>query len=117
MAETWPVSLQQILNEADFSYAIGDTTIRSDMDIGPAKVRRRSTRGVDTLSCSINLTTAQYSTFYYFYDTSLNGGVKTFNFVHPITGATNEFRFVAPPAFRYLGASNWAATMSWEKLP
>lgn len=116
MAEVWPVSLQQTLN-SDFSYKKGDSLLRSSNDIGPDKVRRRSTVSVPTLSASIHLTTAQYSVLDYFYETSLNGGAKTFSFVHPISGLTKEFRFSSPPAFRYLGAGKWICSMEWEEMP
>lgn len=117
MAETWPISLQSKLNEDSFGLNPGDTTIRSDMDVGPAKVRRRMTKATDTLTCSIDVTTGEYSTFMLFYDTTLNGGVNRFDFDHPITGVPTEFRFAGPPQIRSIGGGNFRVSMAWEILP
>ena len=117
MPATWPSQLQQKLNEDGFSYNIGPTVVRTEMDIGPAKVRRRFTKSVDTLTAIINLTVSEYSVFTYFYDTTLNGGSTTFNFLHPITGATIEARFVSDPSIRSIGGDKFQASMEWEILP
>lgn len=117
MPATWPTQLQQELNEDGFSFDTGSTVIRSENQMGPAKVRRVMTKSVDTLSGTINLTTAQFSVFSYFFDTTLNGGVGTFNFVHPITGVLTEFRFTRPPSYRSIGGGNFIVSMQWESLP
>lgn len=117
MAAVWPVSLQQKLNESGFGISHGDTTIRSDMDIGPAKVRRRFTRGIDNISGSIWLTTSEYTTFRYFYDTTLNGGVNRFEFNHPIDGTLKEYRFSSPPKYTSIGGGKFSVSMQWEEMP
>ena len=116
MAATWPLTLQQLLSEAEFAHKIGETTIRSDMEVGPAKVRRQYTKGVDTIDGSIYLTTAQYSTFYNFFNTTLAGGSLTFEFDHPITGVLTEFRFVGSPSVRSIGGGNFTVSFSWEEV-
>ena len=113
----FPATLQGKLNEQGFSHSIGDTTIRSDVGVGPAKVRRIYTRSVDSVSGSINLTTSEYSVFYYFYNTSLNGGVNQFSYAHPITGVSTNFRFKSPPGIRSIGGGNFSVSMDWEILP
>lgn len=117
MAETWPVALQTLVNEEGFGLKMADTVLRSDMDIGPAKIRRRYTKGVETLTVSINLDTDQYDLFNDFFYTTLNGGAKTFNYTHPITQDSQEFRFVGSPDIRSLGGGNFRASMTWEILP
>jgi hypothetical protein len=115
VAVAWPSTLQDKLNQASFSYALGETVLRSQMDIGPAKYRRRFTKGIDTLSCSILLkSTTEYNTFYNFYDSTLNGGVTRFEFVHPITGVLSEFRMSKAPSLRLIGGSVYEITMEWE---
>lgn len=117
MAETWPPSLQQKLNQAQFKYGFGNTTIRSDTDTGPVKVRARFTKGVDILSCSINLKFADFTTFETFFKTNLNGGAGTFTFNHPFTGVPTVFRFKEPPQIDPLGGLVFSVSMSWEKMP
>lgn len=111
---TWPESLQQLLNEAGFAQSFGETVIRTDMDIGPAKTRRRFTRGIDTFTSTIDLERDLYQTFRDFYDTTLNGGTLYFEFEHPITGDLEEFRFTAPPTISPLGGRYFRINMSWE---
>ena len=116
MAETWPGSLQDLLNEENFSFSVGETVIRTDMDIGPAKVRRRTTKSIDKLTGSVNLTTAQFTVFYDFYDITLDGGVNTFMYDDPITGVATEYRFTRPPEVRSLGGGQFRTSFEWEKI-
>jgi hypothetical protein len=116
MPIAWPVSLPQLLETESFGYAIGNTTLRSTVDQGFPKVRRQFTKSIDTITCSMTLTAAQYSTFVNFYDVLLNAGVGTFNFLHPYTGATMICRFSAPPTFRPKGNLSQTVSMTWEVL-
>ncbi len=113
----WPSTLQQCLSADNFGIAKGATTIRSDMDIGPQKVRRRFTKGVDTYSASIYLTNAQYLIFENYYDVTLNGGATPLIFPHPITQVPTIFRFKDEPQYRPIGGLNWTVSFTWEKLP
>lgn len=117
MAALWPVALQQKLNVANFGYDFGSTVIRSDMDVGPAKQRRRSTKAVDTLPCSIDLEYTLFQTLYDFWDVTLNGGVNTFEFIHPFTQEVREFRMTAEPKISPLGGRMFRVLMQWELMP
>lgn len=117
MPQVWPTSLQTLVNEENFNYSVGNTVLRSDMDVGPSKLRRRITKSVDSLTVSINLYQTDYSTFINFFDVDCNGGVSTFNYTHPITGATQEFRFKGPPTITSLGGGYFKVSMEWEILP
>lgn len=117
MAQVWPITLQQLISESGFSYEIADTALRSDMDIGPQKVRRRFTKGVNTMSGSIYLTIAQYNIFYSFYNTTLNGGVLAFTFNHPITQVAYDWRFKGPARVQSIGGGNFTVDFTWEQLP
>jgi hypothetical protein len=114
--QTWPSQLQQLLSEGNFGISIGDTVLRTDMETGPAKVRRRFTKGVDKYTASINLTVSQYTLFINFFNTTLAGGSLPFYFKHPITGVTETFRFKSPPSISSIGGGNFSASMEWEKL-
>jgi len=69
------------------------------------------------MSGSIYLTAAQYSIFYSFYNTTLNGGVLTFEFNHPITQALTEWRFKGPARVQSIGGNNFTVDFTWEELP
>jgi hypothetical protein len=117
MAQAWPAQLQQCLSEQNFGIQKGSTVLRSDMDIGPQKVRRRFTKGVDTLTGSIYLTAEEYEIFEAFYETTLAGGTLPFEFNHPITGVLTVFRFNSEPTYASLGGGSFTVSFGWEKLP
>jgi hypothetical protein len=117
MAQIWPSTLQQLISESNFGYEIADTALRTDMDIGPQKVRRRFTKSVNTMSGSIYVTTTEFTTFYTFYNTTLNGGTLPFEFEHPITKELKEWRFKGPARVQSIGGGNFTIDFTWEELP
>ncbi len=116
MAVAWPSTLQDLINEQGFALNKGETVLRSDVDVGPNKVRRRFTRPIDTMSGVINLTSVQYEDFEFFFDTETNGGTLPFEFNHPITGVLTLFRFTGPVNYRSIGGGNFQVSMAWEIL-
>ena len=115
--DAWPVSLQQRLNVDSFQYQIGKTALRTEMDIGPAKVRSRFTDAVDMYTCSVLLTFAEVATFKTFYKTTLNNGVNQFLFDDPFTEEETAFRFAEDPVIRPLGGLTYQLQMVWERMP
>jgi hypothetical protein len=116
MSIPFPSTLQQNLNQGTFNQSFGDTSIRTQMDIGPAKVRRRTTRPINILAGSIFLTSSEYSVFETFYNTTINGGASAFTIPHPITGVSGSFRFTKPPSLRDIGPTTFLLSMEWEQL-
>lgn len=114
--DNWPVSLQQHLNSSDFNLKFGTTALRTDMDVGPAKVRSRFTDAVDIYLSSILLDYADYETLKDFFKTTLNNGVLPFTFTDPLTGVTGNFRFTEPPGITALGGRTFRVAMNWEKV-
>lgn len=118
MAVYWPSSLENLINADSFQVKMGDTVLRSEMDVGLAKTRRRFTSPIDTYSCSINIYQSDYGTFYDFYNVTLNGGITPFEFVDPLTGNLSTFRFLNSPSISPLGSAGWfILSMNWEKMP
>jgi hypothetical protein len=115
--EVWPSQLQQKLNVDSFTVVFGNTLVKSETDVGPAKVRSRYTDAVDLYSCTIDLDYDDYDVLYDFYKTTLNNGAKTFSFVNPFTLATDEFRFLDPIDIRPLGGRLFRVNMKWERMP
>lgn len=115
--DSWPIGLQQKLNADDFDLKFGDVTVRSDMDVGPAKIRARFTDAVDQYTVSILMTLDEYSTLADFYKTVLAGGSLPFLFHDPMTDSDQVFRFASPPDIKPLGGLIFKVSMQWEKLP
>ena len=107
----WPASLQQYLNARDFVTEFVDPTIKSETEVGPPKSRRRYTGLIQTYSGSIDLHYDDYNTLVSFYNVSTNGGVLPFNFTDPISGATVEVKFVAPPTIKVLGGEHFLVNL------
>jgi hypothetical protein len=116
MAASWPITLEQKLNEAGFTIGFPVSYIESETEIGPKKRRRRTTLTYEILNCSLLLEKTYYSTFKNFYDVTINGGVLPFEFNHPITGVLTNYRMAAP-AITPVGGTYFNLAMTWEQVP
>jgi len=91
--------------------------VRTEMDAGPAKLRRRFTAGVRKFQVPLVLSDAQVQALDNFFVTDTAGGSLRFDYMHPRTGAVIKCRFVAPPEYDLVAPSKWRATLSLEVLP
>ena len=101
---------------AGFQETPQNVIVRSQVDSGPAKTRRRTTAGVINLEMQFRMTTAQLITFRAFYLTDLQAGALSYTWKHPITGVNGAFRMVEPPRMAPAGAS-WLVGVKAEMLP
>lgn len=121
MAIVWPVTLPLRPLVEGFSDAAPNNVLRTNMDVGPAKTRRRSAAAPYPMTVQFSCTADQANTLYDFANTTLKGGALRFEWTHPRTGATIECRVV--PSDRELvkfapsGANRWIASFSLEVLP
>lgn len=114
---TWPASLPPKLDREEFEETFPETTLRTQMDIGPAKARRRFTAQVSPIRGSIVLTQDQAAALRAFYVDTVAGGASRFNWTHPRTGAPCEMRFTAAPKLVNLGGAVWKASLQLEVMP
>jgi len=117
MAETFPSTLAQKFLESGFQYLKGNTTVRSENEVGPAKVRQRFTKAINGFSGSIELDIDDFVTLETFYDTTLSGGSKTFMYDHPYTLVSTEFRFLKPYSISPTGGRFQRVSFEWEQIP
>jgi len=115
----WPTGLpnfeEPLVNE--YEESPGTTTVRTQMDVGPDKVRRRTTAAVDQISVGYMMTKSQVSTFDGFYDSTTNQGALRFDATHPRTGKMHEFRFREAPQISALGGLLFQGKVKVEVLP
>lgn len=116
MAETWPATLQQKLNQQGFSFAKGETSLTSGVSGGEPKKRRRFTKAIDIYQGSFDLEFSEFDTLNTFYDTTLAGGTLTFLFEEPFSQANAEFQFVSPFTIAPLGGGNFRVSVQWRKV-
>jgi hypothetical protein len=87
--------------------------MRSDMGVGPQKLRRRSSSAVRPVSLRLMLTDAQLQVFDDFYD---ENDAVAFDFTDPRTGDTKRARFTSPPSYN-LNQTMWDVSVKLEYLP
>lgn len=113
----WPSTLPQVAFQSmGYREMAPDIALRTQMDAGPAKVRRRFTAGVRNIDFTIPCSAAEIATLDTFYVTTLQGGVLPFDWTHPRTGAAASFRFRGRPEYTDLGAV-FSARLELEILP
>lgn len=118
MPAVWPASLPKQGIFDGYSEQPPDLTVRTQMDAGPAKVRRRFQAGVRKVSAVMIMTRAQVATLETFFYTTLAGGTASFEIEHPRTCAIVVMRFTAPPGeYMRHGASNFRVPLQMEILP
>lgn len=118
MAETWPLPYEILQN--GFSQAANPVTIRTSIEAGEDKIRRRYTRQIININCNMWITHDQYSTLENFFNVTLQGGVLKFNYPDPIEQKLDnptmyEHRFISPPVYTALGGINYSVSMEWER--
>ncbi len=75
MAETWPAALPS-MNLTGWKYSRASSILKSEMEIGPPKRRRRTTAQLAKVSGTLTLSAPQFEIFRNFVETDLNGGIE-----------------------------------------
>jgi len=109
----WPGSLPQTPLVQGYVQSYKDTAIRSTMDQGPDKLRRRVTKPLRLVQMQFMMTLAQVQTLRTFYNTTIQG-IGLVDMTDSLTGVTTNYRFVGPPSFNFVEANNWAVGITFE---
>lgn len=124
MAVNWPLTLPQDTLQDGFQYSRQTGLIRTDMDAGYPKTRRRFTATVRTYNISMVMTKTQLEAFETFYFDSLQMGTVRVNFPDPLspTQASAEFRWVGDGGTGYTvtqsgDTQDWIVSFTLERLP
>lgn len=118
---TWPASLEQRPLRG-LTELRQKGTLRSDMDAGPQKVRKRFTSAVRNIDVPVVFTSAQRTTFDTFFITTLGEGSTSFDWaqlqteIDPSETGTLLFRF-KQPAKMTKAAGEWKTVLNLEVLP
>lgn len=117
MPATWPGTIEEKLLIAGFSFEDDSQFIEQPMDVGPPKVRRRSTLAYSSQTCAIIVDATDLATLKTFYNTTLTGGTGTFNFTDPLTSTTQVYRFRKPYTVTPVSGTLYRIEMDWQKEP
>lgn len=71
--------------------------IRTNVDVGPPKVRRRSTLQLRSVKVGWTMPAEKYELLMEFYETDCLQGINEFEYAHPVTKAVNRYRFSGSP--------------------
>lgn len=111
MTATWPATLK--ITRDNYSETAPDRTIRSSMDVGPQKLRKRSSAAVRKVSLRLFLTDALLQTLDDFFTAN---EVLVFNFTDPRTNTSKRARFTDSPTYG-LNEKMWDVSVKLEYLP
>lgn len=87
----WPGGLPQMPLFEGYREVLRSQVIESRMDVGPAKVRRRTAVDLRDITAVYKMTDAQRTTFVGFVKDTVMGGAVLMDWPHPILG-TKEAR-------------------------
>lgn len=107
----WPANF--VILRDNFQETLGDRTITSNMDVGPAKKRRRTVLVSENVVFSLMLTQELYEQFKEFY---YNNDTGVFDFVRPDNNELKQARFASTPS-PILNETLWVVTVQLELLP
>lgn len=114
---TFPTILRSAMLADGFKETTANLSLRSSVDQGPAKLRRRATVGVTDLSCVLLLNVAGTQTLDTFYKDDLAGGTLPFTMTHPRGGGSINCRFKKPPVHMAINGPWFRSTLELEVLP
>lgn len=118
MASAWPSTLPQLPVEDGISYKAWDNAVRTQMDAGTPKVRRRFTAVGDDAKLAIVVDKAGADTLDAFYTTTLKT-VLPFTWKHfrKVGFPACDYRFKSPPQYMPMGGGQWRVELDLERLP
>lgn len=117
----WPSTLPEW--QLPLSLQAKSGVIRTEMDTGPAKVRKRFTAVPVGFQTEMSITGSQRTTLDTFFHDTLGEGALSFDRPDPRTDLTESFRFLAPPQYRQIAGGDdpddrqYRVSMNLEKLP
>jgi len=99
-----------------YGYDDDDDLLRTDMDAGPSRVRRRSTQASSTFVVNSRMTYNQMAFFEAWYKHKIAAGVEPFE-IDLAVGAgivTHTARFIGKPSARHSGPRYWVMSAKIE---
>lgn len=133
---TWPGTLPQVLLRSGYQETQPKLVVRTNMDAGPAKVRRRFTANVTPVKGKIIVTADQLSTLVAFWSNDCAGGALQFVWqtqwgagdTDQVTDSDAEsdtdllfqaanYRFVSEPTYAEVGFGTYEVDLSLEMMP
>lgn len=106
---TWPSGLPFL--RVGLEDQASDNVLRTDMDAGPAKLRRRWSVDRRFVTGTQYYTGSQRATLETFYG---NNDVLEWDHEDPSSGSTSSYRFAGRPSFRLVAGNDTSTSRLWE---
>lgn len=116
---TWPTTIPQCPTLNAFSEEKQVNVAAFAPDVGPPKIRRRSTAASWLTSVAFRMTTDELADFYAFYEDDLEDGSLPFTWDHPITKLEYSWMFdpKATPKVDRMTPDTFRVSFSLLRLP
>lgn len=112
-APVWPLDLPQKPLRSGYGDKLPNNQLRSEMDIGPDKVRGKGKAESEVDSVTYVMRDAQRDLFKSFVRDTLQGGVLCFDWPHPTLGRYVRARMVAS-SDNLANIQPWGDTLAWQ---
>ena len=112
----WPETLPQSPLLDGWQETLADNVLRTAMEQGPPKLRRRGSAGSGKMTVHFLLSRDDCALVDDFYQTALAGGIRPFTFTHPRRVQAVACRFAAPPDYTAAGDGFFRVRLSLEIL-
>jgi hypothetical protein len=117
---SWPGDLPQTFQFANYDETWAVQVVRTNMEVGPAKIRRRGPN-VELVNGEMICTRTQVLSMKTFFNVTLAGGALPFDWATQRAadaGVTHTYRFLSPPHFiTTMVVDTWIAQLKLEVLP
>jgi hypothetical protein len=115
---TMPLELQAAIRGNEVSATIGDNVLRSGMDMGPEKRRRKYSLRYDVIPLRMTVDITQLALFDEWYTNTLRAGTLAFDMIDKVSGQIRSYAF-RKGAYKYrnIGISSYYITAELDSLP
>ena len=123
MAESWPTGIPSVFQASGYGFDAQSGVIRSDMETGPAKVRRRFTAVTENHKGTIIMSKSEFATWKSWFENVIVFGTLPFIMTSPITDASMTVRMIIPTkgtAYSFVpenGTDKGVLSFQIEELP
>jgi len=113
----WPAGLTQRPSVGGYQERFAEIALRTQMEAGAAKVRRRFTAAPRQLEIAFRMTASQVVLLREFFEETCRGGATPYDWAHPRDGSVASFRFVEPPRVSAIAPNLFSVSLKLEQMP
>lgn len=111
---TFPANLQKKMIRSGYGIKPMDPVIRSDMEVGSPRTRRRTFARNDKVTFSLIVTEAELTQLRSFIDNDANGGAAWFDLALPGCEPADEAKLKAYPEIQRFSINCWKVDIEVE---